>query len=50
VKKAKAEVTQVNQLLLNYPMVKMPTEFTREGISKVVARHIACDDQVCLGV
>ena len=37
---------KMRQLTLSFLSTKMPTEFTREGIMEVVARHIACDDQI----
>lgn len=46
VKKARRVANKTRQLTLSFPSMKMPTEFTREGIMEAVARHIACDDQV----
>jgi hypothetical protein len=43
--KAKKEAKK--QMSLKFPSVKAPEEFTRGGIVSAVARHIACDDQVC---
>jgi hypothetical protein len=37
-----------HQGTLGFPVVKPPKEFTREAILDVVAKHIACDDQVSL--
>jgi hypothetical protein len=47
VKKARREAAKSRQSLLKFPSMKMPTEFLREAILEAVARHIACDDQVC---
>ena len=34
------------QTALNFPRAKVPMEFTREGLQEVVAKHMACDDEV----
>ena len=34
------------QMVLNFPRVKVPMDFTGEGLQEAVAKHIACNDEV----
>jgi hypothetical protein len=34
------------QTTLNFPRVKVLTNFIREGLQEVVVKHIACNDKV----
>jgi hypothetical protein len=50
VRKAKEKGKAKEQTLLGFSKVKGPGEFSREGILEVVAKLIAGEDQVSLGV
>jgi hypothetical protein len=50
VMKMREEKTRAKQQgTLGFLVVKAPKDFTREAILDMVAKHIACDDQVSLG-
>jgi len=42
----KEKVKAKLQMVLNFPRVKVPMDFTRAGLQEAVAKHIACNDKV----
>jgi hypothetical protein len=50
VRNAKEKGTVKEQTLLGFSKVKGPGKCSREGILEAVAKLVACEDQVSLGV